>query len=80
MAINNYTIDKSENLSIRKEDKRDIYISYNSLSQKGEVKSVSKAMREYIKDGFAKFSSKNAQVYFFVSDEEPFLLKYTNPF
>ena len=58
--INHNTKDKSKDLSSKREDKQDIYISYNSLSQKGEIKSVSQAMREYIKNGFAKFSSKKA--------------------
>ena len=60
MAIENNFRDESKNLSVSGEDKRDIYISYNSLSQKNEVKSVSQAMHEYIKGGFAKFTPKKA--------------------
>lgn len=60
MAIENNPRNKSENLSVKGEGKRDIYTSYNSLSQRGEVKSVSQAMHEYIKGGFAKFSPKKA--------------------
>jgi len=60
MAIENNFREGSKDPSVPGEDKRDIYISYNSLSQKGEVKSVSQAMREYIKGGFAKFTPKKA--------------------
>lgn len=58
MAINNNDIEKSKSLSSKSDGKKDIYISYNSLSQRGKEKSVSKAMSEYIRVGFAKFTTK----------------------
>jgi len=61
MAVENNTHNKSKNLSVKGERKSDIYISYNSLSQKGEVKSVSEAMHNYIKEGFEKITSKEVK-------------------
>lgn len=58
MAVDNNHRNKSKYLSVKDEGRRDIYISYNTLSQRGEEKSVSQAMHEYIKNGFAKFSTK----------------------
>lgn len=54
-------IHESKNLSVKRESKRDIYISYNSLSQQGEVKSVSQSMHNYIKEGFDRISRKSAE-------------------
>ncbi len=42
----------------REQRKSDIYISYNSLSQTGDVNSVSESMHKYIKEGFAKLLTK----------------------
>ncbi len=58
MAKESSTRDKSKNESAKGEKESDIYISYNSLSQSGEVKSVSQAMHKYIKEGFAKIAPK----------------------
>ncbi|HEX2846256.1 MAG TPA: hypothetical protein VHN59_06885 [Chitinophagaceae bacterium] len=60
MSIETNPRDESKNLSVKREDKKDVYISYNSIAQSGEKKSVSKAMHEFIKQGFAKFTLKKA--------------------
>ena len=44
----------SNKISYTKENKRGIYTSYNALTGRAEVKSVSQSMHEFIKDGFAK--------------------------
>jgi len=58
MTIKRKSQDNSKKIPVKEERKSDIYISYNALSQGGEVKSVSEAMHKYIEEGFAKITAK----------------------
>lgn len=55
--IDKNKFDKSKKLPTKAKWQSDVYISYNSLSSRGELRSVSQAMRNYIKEGFAKIES-----------------------
>ena len=39
---------------VKPEVKREVYVSYNALAGRSEIKSVSQGMRDFIKEGFAK--------------------------
>ncbi|MBO9676308.1 MAG: hypothetical protein J7577_22900 [Sphingobacteriaceae bacterium] len=57
MATKSNIQEKSKNLPVKEGKRSDIYTSNNSLSQRGEVKSVSEAMHKYIKEGFEKIAA-----------------------
>lgn len=61
MNIGDNSKTKTKNLSKNSDTKKGVYTSYNSLAGKSEVKSVSKAMHDYIINGFAKIVSPDSK-------------------